>query len=130
MSLQLEKYRLIPMILVMGIIFFFSHQPGDTIDLGDIPGMDKVAHFSIYGLLAATVLLAHKAGSRRKTPFNVCLATCAVCLVYGISDEFHQSFIPGRFVSGADVLADMIGAVTVSAFWFFFVRKRLDCGKN
>jgi VanZ family protein len=69
------------------------------------------------------VVLAHRSGSRKNNPWRVCLATLAVCLVYGISDEFHQSFIPGRFVSGADVLADMAGAVTVLSGWMISLKK-------
>jgi VanZ family protein len=113
------------MILVMGTIFFLSHQPGDSIDLGNFPGIDKVAHLAVYGLLALTVILAHSASARKKTPTAVCLSTCVICLLYGISDEFHQSFIPGRFVSGADVLADMVGAVTACCGWLVLYRFHL-----
>lgn len=116
---KLEKYRPVPMILIMGTIFFLSHQPGDVVPLPLIPGLDKAAHFCIYGLLAASVVLAHSSVSRTKNPRRVCLATLVVCLLFGISDEFHQSFIPGRFVSGADVLADMAGAVAVISGWVF-----------
>jgi VanZ family protein len=123
MMSKFEKYRAVPMILVMGTIFLLSHQPGDALDLPSIPGLDKAGHFGIYGLLAASVVLAHRSGSRKNNPWRVCLATLAVCLVYGISDEFHQSFIPGRFVSGADVLADMAGAVTVLSGWMISLKK-------
>lgn len=129
MSWKLEKYRAVPMILVMGTIFFLSHQPGDALDLPSIPGLDKVAHLCIYGLLAAAVVLAHSPRSRKKNPWRVCLATLAVCLLFGISDEFHQSFIPGRFVSGADVLADMAGAVLAVSGWAVSLKQGIRrCG--
>lgn len=120
---QFDKYRMVPMILIMGTIFLFSHQPGDAIDLSSIPDLDKAAHFCIYGLLAASVVLAHGSCARISYPWRVCLTTLVACLLFGISDEFHQSFIPGRFVSGADVLADMAGVVMVLSGWVFSLKK-------
>jgi len=118
------------MILVMGTIFFLSHQQGDTIDLGEIPGLDKLAHMGMYGVLAATVILAHRLPTKKRFPLQVCCATLVVCLFYGLSDELHQSFVPGRFVSGADVLADLCGAALVSAGWLFMEKRRKEKGKG
>jgi len=125
-----ERLRVVPMIMVMGTIFFLSHQSGDTIDLGGIPGMDKLAHMSIYGLLASTVIFAHRLPGKKKFPLQVCCNTLVVCLFYGLSDEFHQSFVPGRFVSGADVLADVLGAALVSAGWIFMEKRRKEKEKR
>lgn len=120
---MLEKFRIVPMAFVMGTIFFLSHQQGDVVEMGYIPGLDKIAHFLIYGLLAATVIFAHGQRMRNHRPLLVVLSSCIVCLLYGMTDEFHQSFIPGRFVSGADVLADVIGAIVVSVVWLLRYRK-------
>ena len=47
--------RLLPALGVMGAIFLLSHQPAT--DLPPLfPHFDKFAHFSIYGLLAATLV--------------------------------------------------------------------------
>lgn len=124
-----ERIRAVPMIMVMGTIFFLSNQSGDTIDLGRIPGLDKVAHMTIYAVLAATVIFAYRQPYKNKFPLQVCCTTIIVCLLYGLSDEFHQSFVPGRFVSGADVLADVIGAVLASALWFFQIKRRREKDK-
>jgi VanZ family protein len=40
------------------------------------------------------------------------------CLLFGISDEFHQAFIPGRVVSAWDVAADSFGALLVVCLWY------------
>ena len=42
----------------MGIIFFLSSQPGDTIDLPDIPDIDKILHALVYGVLALSAAYA------------------------------------------------------------------------
>lgn len=113
---------MVPMIVVMGTIFFLSHKSGDEIDLPDFAYSDLVAHMLIYGLLGATILYAW--GDRKKLyPFKVVLCTVLACLLYGISDEFHQSFIPGRYVSGMDVLADTVGAILVCGLWWFSSKK-------
>jgi uncharacterized protein YfiM (DUF2279 family) len=104
------------MFLVMGVIFFLSHQSGNSLYLPPIPGMDKFCHMSIYGMLAMTVLWALGRG-KQVSLLKVALETFFFCLLYGVSDEFHQSFIPQRSVSGLDLLADLAGAMLVCAVW-------------
>lgn len=113
------------MLVVMGIIFFFSHQPGDTLYLPAFPGIDKICHLVIYGLLALTVLWCLGPGGQ-EPPFRVALKTVLFCLLYGLSDEFHQSYIPQRSVSGLDLLADLTGAILVCAIWLRSRRLRLS----
>ena len=105
--------RLLPALGVMGAIFLLSHQPaGDLPPL--FPHFDKFAHFSIYGLLAATLVGAVPPDLRRRRPWAAAGAVILWCLAYGIADEFHQSFIPGRYPSLADIGADTLGAIVVS----------------
>jgi VanZ family protein len=109
--------RIVPMVLTMGTIFFLSHQPGDRLTLPPLPGIDKLAHMLIYGFLAATVFFALSEQQKNTKPRSVMLLIMAVCFLYGISDEYHQSFIPGRFVSILDLLADCAGAAMTCALW-------------
>jgi VanZ family protein len=44
-------------------------------------------------------------------------------LAYGVSDEFHQHFVPGRSVDPLDVLADATGALLVVAFLAWRARR-------
>jgi len=73
-------------------------------------GWDKLLHFLTYGLFA--ILGFGISGSHRAYLF-VCLAI----VVYSGLIEVRQSFIPGRFMSGYDLLANalgvIIGAITV-----------------
>ncbi len=116
--------RIVPMAVTMGTIFFLSHQPGDSLSLPEMPGMDKVAHMAAYGFLAATILVAFSDRQRHTIPKRVLWLTMSFCALYGISDEFHQSFIPGRSSSFFDVLADCAGAGVTCALWFRW-RKRI-----
>ncbi|MEO7599485.1 MAG: VanZ family protein [Opitutus sp.] len=86
---------------IAALIFFASSQ--SKIAGPSIEGIDKVAHFCVYGLLATLVV---RLGNHRR------FAWVALVLVsaYGITDEWHQSFTPGRSVEFADWLADTLGA--------------------
>jgi VanZ family protein len=44
------------------------------------------------------------------------LAAIALATMYGVSDEFHQSFVPGRSPDRFDVVADCVGATIGVAF--------------
>lgn len=89
----------------MGIIFYLSAKPSVPIP-ALFPHQDKVFHFAEY--LGLAFLAAHATGRglfRRR--FWIALGIAAV---YGLSDEIHQSFVPGRDASVADWLADTVGA--------------------
>jgi len=105
------------MLAVMGTIFFLSHQPDYFVKLPDIFSFDKLLHAVAYGVLAATVLFAAPTELRKKSPSFTAVLAMIICLLYGISDEFHQSFIPGRYASIWDVAADLLGAAVVVWFW-------------
>jgi VanZ family protein len=107
--------QIVPVIFVMGTIFFLSHQSGDRLNL-PFPGADKLAHMSAYGVLALSVLwFFGKEGL--ESPGRTTFLTVLFCLTYGMGDEFHQSFIPLRSVSIFDLLADTAGAFCLSLIW-------------
>ncbi len=92
-----------------------------TVAAPGVSNFDKIAHFSVYGLLA-TLLVRLGRGPRA-----VWLALLATSL-YGVSDEWHQSFVPGRSCEVADWMADTLGAVlalTLYAGWPWY-RSRLE----
>jgi VanZ family protein len=58
-------------------------------------------------------LLAWAFGGRRRT----LLTSFAFALLYGVSDELHQAFVPGRHPDPLDLLCDAAGAATALAGW-------------
>ncbi len=119
--------RIVPMILIMGTIFLLSHQTGDSLDLPSFQGADKVAHMLAYGTLALSFIwYCGKKGAEQM--MRTALLTVALCLLYGMTDEFHQSFIPLRSMSGLDIVADTLGAVIVASIWFnsSWLRQRIS----
>lgn len=125
-SISIQILRVVPMLAVMGTIFFLSHQPGDSLEFPEIINLDKLFHGIAYGVLAATVLFAAPSALRTKSLSLTAALAITICLLYGISDEFHQSFIPGRYVSIWDIAADFLGASVVVGFW----RRRMMHGEE
>lgn len=112
--------RAVPLLAMMGTVFLLSHQPGSA--FYDLPftGADKLVHMGLYGVMAAAVVFAFPDGFRKQRKMTVVVLTVLFCFVYGISDELHQSFIPGRDASIADIAADTAGALLLAAGWFTF----------
>ena len=86
----------------MALIFISSAQTGG----GDFPEWAHVlAHFVEYALLTALWIWAlAPALGRAAWP-----AAAAIAFAYAVSDEIHQSYVPGRVSDPLDVLADAAG---------------------
>lgn len=97
-----------PVLLVMGLIFYFSSLP----DPGGPPGgiSDKTAHFLIYGALGASMIRALAGGRSAAMTLPTILAAMALSTLYGVSDEIHQYFVPPRTPEILDIAADAAGA--------------------
>jgi len=103
--------RLLPVTLVMGSIFFLSHQPGSSFSLPKIENIDKLLHCLLYAVLGLAALWALSPQFQQERPILAGVGIVLFCLFYGITDEFHQSFIPGRSCDVFDVMADASGGV-------------------
>jgi VanZ family protein len=97
----------------MALIFLASSIP----DVKTIPGgvSDKTAHFWVYGILGLVLFRALAGGALSGLTIGRALLTIVLACLYGVSDEFHQSFVPGRSPDVFDVLADTLGAAGIVA---------------
>jgi VanZ family protein len=99
----------------MGLIFWLSAQP----DLPHAPEpwldtvVKKLGHAVLYGVLARLYLGALR-GDRSPSGRTRLLAF-GLAVLYAVTDEVHQSFVPGRTPSPWDVVIDGIGAAL--AIW-------------
>jgi VanZ family protein len=103
-------------LLVMATIFVASSIP----DVGPLPGgmSDKSAHSIAYALLAGLLLRALARGRLSGVTWRSACAAVVLTTLYGVSDEWHQSFVPGRSPDRYDILADAIGAIAgVAGGW-------------
>jgi len=79
---------------------------------------DKSGHSIGYALLAVVLLRAFALGRLSGVTWTAGLAAIALATMYGMSDEFHQSFVPGRSPDRFDVVADCVGAtIGVALGW-------------
>ena len=108
-SSLISYLRYVPVILWMGLTFWLSDSPDIQGASGWIslhPPLDKVAHAVSFGVLALLFYLA-----TGRALLSVLLAS-----LYGVTDEFHQSLVPGRVADLFDWVADTLGAeLAVSA---------------
>ena len=113
-----------------GVIFLLSSQPV----LPSPPGIsDKLAHAVTYGILGAGCLLGIVAADWRRIARRTSVLAVIVAVLYGVSDEFHQAFVPGRTPDVLDVLADAVGAaVAVGVLWLsaILLRRRLAVSRS
>ena len=92
-----------------GLIFLLSSFPHFPEEVPPFIGYDKLAHFIEYyffGILICRWLLNKKNHFVRRYALFM---TMLIGMCYGVSDEWHQSFIPGRVASIWDVLFDAVG---------------------
>lgn len=144
LSKHKKIYRIIAIVLVliwMFTVFYFSNQPSqisenqsDTIvqklleiffNNTDIQNIDfivrKLAHLFLYtigGMLVFNLILTY----HKSLKLTLCISSMT-CIIYAISDEIHQYFIPGRSCQLIDVGIDSIGICIGICFMCFIVRK-------
>jgi VanZ family protein len=100
----------LPVFLWGGFIFYLSSLP----DLRILQNhwdfiVRKIGHMGVYGILARLVARA-LTGTTLGSWKRIFVWSLALTILYACSDEFHQSFVPGRTAAIHDVLIDSAGA--------------------
>ena len=102
----------LPPLVLMAVIFALSAQPNLTIGLGPLEfATRKLAHASVYALL---FLLWWRAFRRTGLAARATLLAMALTVAYAATDEWHQTFVPGRTGSPLAVAIDAAGAGTAA----------------
>jgi VanZ family protein len=100
--------RWAPAVLWAALIFTLSSMSGLPAPPSGFT--DKHAHFVIYAVLCALLVWGLTNRAPGRTTWSVAAVAAVLATLYGASDEWHQSFVPGREVSALDLAADAIGA--------------------
>lgn len=100
----------IPLIIYWLILFVLTSLPSSSaITIGI---SDKIEHFGAYGLLSAVLYMnlffQKKFELLKKYPATF---TLLIASIYGMLDEVHQLFIPGRSAEFLDWSADFLGSL-------------------
>lgn len=86
------------------------------------PHFDKLAHFLVYGVFALLVFRGISGTTGNCNFILTAVLTVLITVAYGMSDEFHQSFVPARSPDVKDLAVDGIGAVAAVAI--LYIRRR------
>lgn len=127
------------LLLWMLVIFLFSSQPhsGETtksIIANIIPNITtnslldminfivrKSAHITEYFILALLTISLLKEYTKKQ---NVILVSSLIfCFIYAMTDEYHQSFVPGRSSLFRDVLIDTSGGILAIVLNYIYMHK-------
>ena len=126
-----KKYLVhLPLIIYWIILFILTSLPtGLAIETKDIS--DKFLHFGAYGLLSILLYLnlyfQDKIKILNKFPATF---TVLIASIYGLLDEIHQMFVPGRSAEFLDWLADFSGSLVAVLITGYLIRRIKEIEKN
>lgn len=101
----------------MGALYWLSSDRRDLLPSGLLSEIvTNAGHAPIYGVLALLVARAASGAGDRLEPGRRARAVAlATVLLYGLTDEWHQSFVSGRSASPFDLVTNLVGAT--GALW-------------
>ena len=92
----------------MALLFALSSRPLPPV-VADTP--DWISHAAGYAVLAVLACRALAHGLGQPVTARAAVLAVIISVLYGVTDEFHQSFVPGRNADAWDVVKDLAGAV-------------------
>ncbi|MCA8977813.1 MAG: VanZ family protein, partial [Planctomycetes bacterium] len=118
-------FRLVAPIGIMLVLWLFSSAPPPPQTGTQLRALlhncaHVVAYFGLGGAWTMALLRRERLPGSGAS-FRVAVASVSLAVVYGLIDEWHQSFVPGRCCSVWDLLTDLCGsALAVSFLWWTF----------
>jgi VanZ family protein len=115
---QTDKVKFLDMLMLgsyCAFMYWLSAQASlkPPIDFG-ILYQDKLYHAGAYFIMSLLAWRSFKHYCHQS--FTLALVSIAFCSLYGVSDEWHQSFVAGRSSDAFDWLADTVGASLAMVF--------------
>ncbi len=121
MNIQ-KSIHWLPAVIWMIVIYYLSNRTGSDLN-AFLPFLQKWlpfmkgfnwGHFIAYFILALTFYWA--LGGNESAGFRLKIMIVILCLLYGITDEYHQKFVEGRSPDIKDLINDSIGAALAMLF--------------
>ncbi|HUE75358.1 MAG TPA: VanZ family protein [Chloroflexota bacterium] len=117
--------RWLPALVWMGFIFYWSSQsvlPIDGYDYSTL--LHRISHFGAYSILALLLVIGTGSSVRGL------LAAFIIASLYGVTDEIHQSFVPGRSGRLEEVVLNTVSAAVAVVMVHVVIlnRRRLPFG--
>ena len=109
--------------MCLGIIFYLSSRPANTLPVPWFPNMDKVLHVLEYGALSLLIFRAVFWHDFYHIPHTSLLRNILYiflfCLIFAATDEIHQIYVPGRAADVGDWLSDAAGTALALAYCWY-----------
>ena len=127
---KIDIFMRLSFIICAFLIFFLSSQSKLPSPPKPFFGLDKIFHIIAFGAFAFTLTFWFKTENWiSKTQKYVLLVIC-ITVLYGLSDEIHQYFVPNRSSSVYDLLADTLGAFLAVGLRLLLIKKFYLMRKN
>ncbi|RKU39431.1 hypothetical protein C6496_01505 [Candidatus Poribacteria bacterium] len=117
----------VPPVLYMVLIFAISSMEQPPLPMPEFEWLtiDKLYHFIEYAILGGLLTRAFVKAKPTVVPSHlVWFMAALLSILYGASDEWHQSFVPGRFATLADWVADVVGSIAGVFGVYLYYRSR------
>ena len=108
-----------------GLLYYLSDQPRLRFPQV-LPASDTLVHVTAYAVLGWLWTVALRETWVGCSSLAALLFALSFTLGYGLGDEWHQNFVPGRVASPVDVVADMIGGGLGAGGFFLWTRRRAE----
>jgi VanZ family protein len=113
------------------LLIFIQSSSAEPMKLPAIAQIDKLLHGVGYSVLGVLFCRAYRSGWPKAPGWSMANASLLSGSFYGITDEIHQYFVPGRSADPWDWLADTVGVIlgvaAYHAFLYASARKSLSC---
>ncbi len=116
----------IAVFIAIAMFYISSFSFGESGSKGGTNLIAILYHLSAYFFLALFLNFSLVKGKETKFIFIVIL----ISLLYGVTDEIHQYFVPGRNASVSDVGIDFVGIILASLFYFISIEFRRKITKS
>ncbi len=113
----------LPLVAYLSFIFFLSAQQNIGPQI-DIPQVDKAIHILIYFPVAILFFRAFRDSDPQFLKKNFMWMGIIAAMLFAISDECHQAFVPSRHSDVFDVLADTAGIFLAAWIYWKYLKKK------
>jgi VanZ family protein len=117
-------WRWLPVIVWLAVIFGGS-------SIGSLPRADdkvldaighRIAHMIEFAVLGALLLRA--LSERGSITWRQVLGVMLLCGLYGLTDEWHQAYVPGRSSELSAIPFDLGGGLIGAVIWRWWMSKK------
>lgn len=117
-------YYWLPVFIDAALIFYFSSLPVPPLIIEIIPET-LIWHMIEYAILSFLLFRALNNTNSTVLRNNSTLLAITIATLYGVIDEAHQLFVPGRTFSYYDMIADFIGSSFILTKMLFLKKTKI-----